>query len=78
MPKRVLSPSDEGKSGKITLPKGDLELDGVVSDGEVERHPVDVRRTGRGRYEVVVLDDNLRPLDLQEREHELAEPEAAD
>lgn len=76
MAKRTLSPSDNGKSGRITLPKGDLELDGAVDpDGNVEKHPVDVRRTSQGRYEVIILDADLQPLEHPESN---VDPEAAD
>jgi len=64
MAKRTLSPSDDGSSGKLTLPKGDLEIDGAVdADGKVEKRPVDVRRTGPGRYEVTPLDADPKPID---------------
>jgi len=72
--RRILCPIDDGTSGKITLPKGELELDGVVNDdGDVERRPVDIRSKGRGRYEIVILDDDLRPLDEPERQVEAAD-----
>jgi hypothetical protein len=63
MAKRQLSPSGHGRSGTLRLPKGDLELDGVVDDeGNVEGCPVDVRREAPGEYRVVLLDDSLQPL----------------
>jgi len=72
--RRTLCPIDDGTSGKITLPKGELELDGVVNEhGDVERRPVDIRSKGRGRYEIVILDDDLRPLDEAERKVEAAD-----
>jgi len=77
--RRTLCPIDNGTSGKITLPKGELELDGVVDEnGDVERRPVDIRSKGRGRYEIVILDDELSPLDASEEIESSPEPETAD
>lgn len=76
MAKRTLSPADGGNSGKVTLPKGDLALDGVLDDdGNVVSCPVNVQRTAPGEYKVVILDDELQPID---RTSTTADQEAAD
>lgn len=72
--RRLLSPADDGKSGKVTVPKGWLEVDGVVDDeGKVERRQVNFEKKAPGRYEVVILDEQLDPLDERQPERQ-AEP----
>jgi len=67
--RRLLSPADDGKSGKVTVPKGWLEVDGVVDDdGNVERRQVNFEKKAAGRYEGVILDEQLDPLDQGELE----------
>lgn len=73
---RKLSPADDKTSGRVTVPKEHLERDGLVDeDGNVERANIHVNYIGTGRYELVVLDEDLQPLDPPEAEAEL---EAAD
>lgn len=56
MPLHRLTPTSRG-SGTVTLPKGDLERDGLVDEnGEVEPSQVAVDRVGEGEYKIQVLD----------------------
>lgn len=77
---RKLQVADDGSSGKVTLDKADLEFDGLVNDdGDVQAACIRLERDGRGHYRVVVLDDQLQPLDPGLRETEKRrEIEAAD
>lgn len=73
---RKLSPADDKTSGRVTVPKEHLERDGLVDeDGNVESANIAVDYNGTGRYEIVVLDEDLQPLDRPETD---AKVEAAD
>ena len=73
---RKLSPADDGTSGTVTIPKEHLERDGLVDEnGDVQRANIHFDYKDTGRYEIVVLDDDLQPLDQPDREAKL---EAAD
>lgn len=75
---RKLSPADDKTSGKVTPPKEYLERDGLVNeDGDVESANVHFNYNGTGRYEIVVLDEDLQPLDQPEPDADV-EAEAAD
>ncbi len=54
---------------RVTLDKGELDLDGVLDDGEIptDQH-MHVQRLGRGVYVVRAIDDDGIP-ELPERVH---------
>jgi hypothetical protein len=75
---RKLSPADDKTSGRVTIPKEHLERDGLVDeDGDVEPANIHFNYNGTGRYEIVILDEDLQPLDQPEPDTEV-ELEAAD
>ena len=49
-------------SGTVTLDKGDLKLDGYVTeDGRIDETEMHVQRLGRGAYLVRAVDDGEVP-----------------
>jgi len=75
---RKLQVTDQGASGKVTLDKENLEYDGLVVDGDVrEDVVVKLKHIGRGVFMVIILDDDLSPLDprLQQSRHANIAPE---
>ncbi|MFB6188584.1 MAG: hypothetical protein ABEI57_01755 [Halapricum sp.] len=68
---RKLSPADDKTSGRVTVPKEHLERDGLVDeDGNVETANIHINYRGPGRYEMVVLDEDLQPLDQPDAEND--------
>jgi hypothetical protein len=75
---RKLTPADDKTSGRVTLPKGFLERDGLVDDdGDVKQANIQINYTDTGRYELVVFDDDHQPLDQPDSDADV-ELEAAD
>ena len=57
MPIRKILSLDDGRSGGITLPKGDLSEDGVMADGELDgEHYACVTKIADGTYQVQLVD----------------------
>lgn len=54
--------SDRDGTATVSLPKGDLRLDGLVSpDGEVQEAEMHVQRLGSGAYLVRAVEDGSVP-----------------
>jgi hypothetical protein len=57
MPIRKILSLDDGRSGGITLPKSDLEADGVMTDGEIEgEHYACVAKVDDGTYQIQLVE----------------------
>lgn len=58
MPQQELIKANDGQSGRVTLPKGDLRRDGLVDEdeGEVKKTLVNIDRTGEREFRVKLVD----------------------
>jgi len=58
MPIRKLLEMNDGRTGGITLPKAELEADGVMNDGEIDGDAYAcVSKVGDGTYRVQLVDE---------------------